>query len=541
MEKKSRSRSALFNLQVLIGVAILSAEAFLPLFAGTSPGAPTRERPHQLAAKHRRPNPLPSRPSAGVQEAWVARYNGPANGYDGAHAIAVDVSGNVYVTGESEGLGIGIDYVTIKYGPLGQEEWVARYDAFGNSGDSASAIAIDNSGNVYVTGESYASVTTYDYATVKYNSIGQEQWVARYDGPAHYLDYANAIAVDNSGNVYVTGTSTGSGTGPDYATIKYNSAGQQQWVARYNDAAGASDSAIAIAVDNSGSIYVAGTSYLGLSSDYITIKYNSAGQEQWVARYNGLANGNDVANAMAVDSSGNVYVTGESEVSETDSDYVTVKYNAAGEEQWVARYDGHGEFGDLATAITVDNLDNVYVTGQSSVSGGNYDYATVKYDSAGEEQWVARYDGQGVFGDFATGVALDSSGNVYVTGQSWGSATGYDYATIKYDSLGEEQWAVRYNGPGNGVDADPAVAVDGSGNVYVTGASEGSGTGSDCATIKYVQVPEPTPTPTATATATATTSATPTTTPTASARPTPTPRPSVTPRSRPTPAPRPSP
>src|SRR5438874_9524145 len=95
-------------------------------------------------------------------------------------------------------------------------------------------MAIDAAGNVYVTGNSLGIGTGYDYATVKYNSSGTQQWVTRYNGPANRDDYGNAIAVDSSGNVYVTGWSPGSGTDYDYATIKYNSTGQQQWVARYN-------------------------------------------------------------------------------------------------------------------------------------------------------------------------------------------------------------------------------------------------------------------------------------------------------------------
>jgi hypothetical protein len=108
------------------------------------------------------------------------------------------------------------------------EVWVARYNPSVSSEDIAHSIAVDGSGNVYVTGGSYGTGTQYDYATIKYNAAGVQQWAARYDGPGNGLDEANFIVVDGSGNVYVTGRSEGVGTQSDYATIKYNSAGVQQ-------------------------------------------------------------------------------------------------------------------------------------------------------------------------------------------------------------------------------------------------------------------------------------------------------------------------
>src|SRR5207249_1484602 len=218
----------------------------------------------------------------------------------------------------------------------------------------ASAIAVDASGNVYVTGSSIGTTwPDYDYATIKYDSSGQQQWVARYSGPGNDLDFGNAIAVDASGNVYVTGASFGSGTGFDYAT-------------GFSDKSG---------------------------FDYATIKYDSSGEQQWVARYNGPANDDDEARAIKIDGSGNVYVTGYSVGSGTQEDYATIKYNASGAEEWVARYNGQANFNDDAAAIAVDASGNVYVTGWSVGSGTGYDYATVKYDNSGAEQWVARYDG----------------------------------------------------------------------------------------------------------------------------------------------------
>jgi len=419
-----------------------------------------------------------------VKEEWVARYNGPGNDDDYANSIAVDGSGNVYVTGYSVGSGTSEDYATIKYNSAGVQQWVQRYNGPGSVNDVANSIAVDGSGNVYVTGYSYGGVTyyDYDYATIKYNSAGAEEWVRGYNGPGNRADRANSIAVDGSGNVYVTGGSDGGGTSTDYATIKYNSAGVQQWLKRYNGPGNEWDWANSIAVDGSGNVYVTGLSCgSGTSYDYATIKYNSAGVQHWIERYNGPGNLADYANSIAVDGSGNVYVTGISDGSGTGSDYATIKYNSAGDKQWVQRYNGPGNSYDVANSIAVDGSGNVYVTGYSVGSGTSEDYATIKYNS----QWVQRYNGPGNLADYARSIAVDGSGNVYVTGRSYGSGTGSDYATIKYNSAGDKQWVQRYNGPGNSYDYANSIAVDGSGNVYVTGESYGSGTSYDYATIKY--------------------------------------------------------
>src|SRR5262245_61707 len=341
-KKKSTSQSAFFNLVVLIRLLAILAGAFLALFVKSA----------QIKGPERAVNPMS--PSGGVQEEWVARYDGPRNGSDEANAIAIDSAGNVYVTGGSGGSGTDYDYETVKYDSSGQEQWVARYNGPGNDSDSANSIAIDSAGNVYVTGKSFGSGTDYDYATVKYDSSGQEQWVARYNGPGNSGDSANSIAIDSAGNVYVTGKSFGSGTDDDYATVKYNSSGQQQWVARYNGPGNGSDQANAIAIDSAGNVYVTGESFGSATRhDYAMVKYDSSGQQQWVARYNGPTNGSDEANAIAIDSAGNVYVTGESVGGYYD--YTTVKYDSFGQEQWVARYNGPQNSVDEAHAIAIDS------------------------------------------------------------------------------------------------------------------------------------------------------------------------------------------
>jgi Beta-propeller repeat len=118
---------------------------------------------------------------------------------DFAYAIAIDPSGNVYVTGE--GGPDTVDYATIKYNAAGVEQWVATYNGPGNAVDRGFAIDLDAAGNVYVTGESSGAGTETDFATIKYSSSGTEQWVIRYDGPGESFEEATALALDESGNI----------------------------------------------------------------------------------------------------------------------------------------------------------------------------------------------------------------------------------------------------------------------------------------------------------------------------------------------------
>jgi hypothetical protein len=182
---------------------------------------------------------------------------------------------------------------------------------------------------------------------------------------------------------------------------------------------------------------------------------------------------------------GNVYVTGRSQGTGTGFDYVTVKYGSGGNQLWVSRYD-QSNGADEAAALALDSAGNVYVTGRSQGSGTGFDYVTVKYDSGGNQQWVSRYD-SGSGADEAAALALDSAGNIYVTGRSTGSGTGFDYLTLKYDGSGGLVWKARYNNKDvNGADEATAIALDAAGNIYVTGRSQGSATGLDYATVKYI-------------------------------------------------------
>ncbi len=419
---------------------------------------------------------------AQVAPAWTARYNGPGNGYDQGKAIAIDAAGNSYVTGSSSN-GTSYDYVTVKYGPSGNQIWEARYNGTGNSYDYPSDIKVDAAGNSYVTGYATDLVNGYDFVTVKYNSAGVQQWVATYNGTSNGFDYAYGLALDAAGNVYVVGSAAMNTWYTDITTIKYDNNGVQQWVKWYGQST-QSDQGKSIGLDAAGNVYVTGSAVIsGTYTDYATIKYDNSGNQQWVMTFDGLAAKGDYANSIAVDAAGNSYVTGYATTSGFYYDYCTIKYNTGGTQQWQKYYNGTAATYDNATMVKADGSGNCYVTGYSSGTGTGYDYATVKYDGSGNQVWVQRYNGLGNSTDYGYALDVDAAGDAYVTGYSAGTGFNYDYATIKYTTAGIQSWVKLFNGPGNSYDYGYAVAVNSTG-CYVTGnANMGSDT--DYGTVKY--------------------------------------------------------
>jgi hypothetical protein len=367
------------------------------------------------------------------------------------------------------------------------QDWVSIYDGDTLDDDGGQALALDDEGNAYVTGYSWGNDTSIDYATMKYDSSGRRLWVARYDGPASDKDWALDLTLDKAGNVYVTGWSVGNNSKTDCATVKYSTEGDQLWCARYDGPVGGFDEAYGIATDYAGNVYVIGWSLgNGTNADCLTIKYDGDGNQVWAARYNGPEGGEDKSYTLVVDGWANVYVTGSSQGDGTEKDIVTLKYDTDGNQLWVARYNGPGDGDDQGRDMAVDNMGDIYVTGWSRGIDSAADYVTIQYSSSGDQQWVARYDGPAHEDDVAYDLALLPSGGVCITGASQGRDTGADYATVRYNRDGDELWVSRYNGPADAEDTARAVSLDAFGELYVSGWSRGGVEGRfDFATVKY--------------------------------------------------------
>ena len=228
--------------------------------------------------------------------------------------------------------------------------------------------------------------------------------------------------------------------------------------------------ATSLVVENNGNVLVAGYSQ-GITSgfDWVILKYSPSGTPVWEKRYNGSANGDDRPLAMAVDRNGYVYVAGYAVNSGTVDDFLIIKFSPAGARLWAKSYNGPASSIDQASELVVDQNGNLFVAGKSLGAGTSNDYALIKYDSNGNQLWVRRYDGPGSNSDEPSDLALDGLGNLYLTGRSWGNNS-WDFATLKYSSGGTLLWEKRFN---QNRDADQAtsLAVDVNGNVYITGKS----------------------------------------------------------------------
>jgi Beta-propeller repeat len=145
MKKKRDAHFAFLNFRILLGLVMSFGAVLFTLFAMAGSQVLARERAGV-------PNQLSLVPSGSVQEAWVVRYDGPVQSADSAVALAIDGSGDVYVTGGSTISGFPPDYVTTRYDSAGQQQWLASFNGGDNTAEFANAIALDSSGNVYVTG-----------------------------------------------------------------------------------------------------------------------------------------------------------------------------------------------------------------------------------------------------------------------------------------------------------------------------------------------------------------------------------------------------
>ncbi len=359
----------------------------------------------------------------------------------------------------------------LKYNKYGRVIWTYKniYMGYG----SLRKILTDSAENVYVTG-SFGGETGDDITTFKLDSKGNLNWFKRYTFDSLSNDNPSSMCLDNSGNVYVTGSS--SRTRSDAITIKYDSSGNQRWVARYLstlNGAGAND----IKFDKKGFIYVAASR----EGKATLLKYDTFGNLKWFREY-GPGFG-QAFSKLEIDDSSRIYLTGYSAsygllmVYNENGDLIKLSLDKPANVEYL-QYN----------YCKLDKWNNLYAVGKSDFISGNMNICLVKYNSQGILLWSKIYDSGFGIKDYPIGMDVDKYGNCYIVGRHqvpypWDPKP---IITLAYDKFGNLSWDVAYYGEDSLCNAS-AIAVDTSGGVYVTGESSNniSNTGTDIVVIKY--------------------------------------------------------
>jgi hypothetical protein len=416
---------------------------------------------------------------AGGGASWAKWEQGEGSFGDVGKSVVVDSTGNVVVAGQFHGIvDFGTGLITSFTNPTGptMDAFVAKYTSAGsavwsrgiggNASDAATGVSVDSGGNVVVTGYQGSSLVDYgagnlgtrggnDIFIAKYSSgTGGHIWSKTVGGTA--ADAATGVKADGSGNVFVTGYMSASSSGVDFG---------------------------------GGALFSAG------GADMFLVEYSSTGAHVWSKRFGG--SGTEMGTGVAVDGSGNVVVVGifegtinlggSSLTSAGGRDLFVAKFSPVGQHLWSKRFGGTSA--EDVRGVAVDGAGDVLLTGQflgsinfggsSLTSAGNEDIFLAKLSGAsGGHVWSKRLGSTAP--DAGYGVAVDGSGNVAITGFFAGGvdfgggailAQVYDIFVAKYSSAGAYLSARRYGDPAGLFESQygDAIAMNGSGNVYITG------------------------------------------------------------------------
>jgi hypothetical protein len=415
-------------------------------------------------------------------EAWTHRFDPNASSSQAGTAVAFDQNGNVCVTGYTFINADAEAFYTAKYdGLTGRVLWEKIFDS-GNGSDVPNAIVVDSAGNVIVAGSSAAAGGGLDYYTIKYDGTnGNILWQRRYDGPNNGLDEALAVAVDALDNVIVAGRSTQAND--DIYLIRYSAAsGTPTGQFRFTGPMTRPDYPADMAIDAAGNPVVVGvTTNANGDADIYVAKINLTTETAiWTRTINSVGDLDDEGKAVAIDSAGNVILTGILSNNDNTHAFFTRKYSATGVFVWDQTFLSPVSDFNGPVDVGVDSAGNAFVTGTSTLDNFKVTFYTAKYAAAnGGILWETRSelspDATDEFqNDVAAALVVDGSGNVVVTGTSQNANVDDDYYTVKYSGTdGHVLWQDHRNGDNaSGQDRAAAVAIDAGGNVAVTGISK---------------------------------------------------------------------
>lgn len=423
----------------------------------------------------------------GQSPEWTSFFNNSAHANEFIADVDFDNSGNTYLTGFGQTSPGNEDILTIKCNSSGMMEWTKTFNGPQNEDDVSEAMFVDDLGNVYVTGYSRYIPNAYKIVTLKYSSTGDLLWISAFDSLSESSSQPRDIWVDNNGYIYVTGHINLVGvTGSEIVTIKMDNNGNIVDYAYFGQVSTINDYGTDIITDNTGNIFVGGDSWrnVSLGRESVIIKYNSSLDTSWVVRVNGNNNSfNEFTIDLELDDNGNLYALCRLQNSPGFTDFAVLKINSNGDVVWRTEYDEAGGQ-DIPEAMTIDENGNIYVTGRVRRTGGSgyNDFAIIKYNNDGVEQWKSYYNGPENLDDDPIDIVLDQNGNVFVSGESNRDGFAFKFIVVKYSPTGVFEWEYVYDEDVNS--RALSLRPDNNGYVYAAGEAENSAGNLDLFAVK---------------------------------------------------------
>ena len=364
--------------------------------------------------------------------------------------LSIDNSDNVYITGhtygnlDSNNNHGSADVVLVKHDSSNNKIWTKQIGT--PKEDKASGIAIDSSKNIYVSGYTKGKFDNDTYSSLpdiflsKFNESGTTQWIKNFGTPKD--DYSNGIAIDSTGNIYITGYTKGDfdndsiTTNPDIILLKFDSSGTKLWHKQISTSS--DDRGNGIAIDNLNNIYITGYSKGNLDNitnsgraDAFLMKFDLNGTKQWTKLVG--TSSDDIANSVIIDPSNNIYITGysngdiDNNTNFGNSDIFISKFTLNGDKQWTKNMGS--TLNDVGYDLAIDSSNNIYITGFSTgnldnnTNSGNSDVFILKFNPKGIKQQTALLGT--ALDDIGYSVQIDSNNQIYLTGYTNGfSSTG---------------------------------------------------------------------------------------------------------------------
>ncbi len=420
------------------------------------------------------------------------RYDEPSCQVGVIGGFLVTPTGEVYISGMIDS-SLHDSIVTLKYSSNGNPEWTASRLAPSSSSWSlqseAGPIVSDGRGNIVATDLLVTWEATFGYRTEtvtrKYDSRGREMWSHSILPPPNKAIHPHSVSVDPFGEISVVGWQGSLSSRPSSLLVyKLNSAGVQMDTTRFAISnCDKNDFCPRLTMDTDGTVYMAGSTPVSGGVALSLKKFSSSGVEVWSATELPGSQSEDIPIAMKLDGDGNAYVVGESKATDKTFDVVTMKLNSSGQQLWSSRFSMPGRNHELPQAMALDSLGNVYVTGtigkKETYSQGLYRDSVfiIKYNSTGRLLWTATYSHPSGFVEVHD-IAVDVDGNVIVAGVAgspWAHTN--EMFMVKYSSDGVHQWIVARRSYGCW-----KLAIDRSGKLFVVVGDSAFGGHS---TIKY--------------------------------------------------------